>query len=482
MTTLFSDSLLEASETAKLARMKIVEAGTDQSPTAPSLVVRYRVTQEREGFPEGGLQMPRPEISTQRIISTSGLLPSLFSAGQLPGAPPLFRKPPPAGVVEVLGKVGRGWSLVALKDGTLLATRGRGYRTSGDEGLTWSETHPWPGGVSGQGLLRLKSGALVLYDAKELRISQDEGRSWGAARPIQLMGSPYYATMIQLESGRLLYPNRVTYSNTDQPDLSRKATDTFGIWRGLRRQLAGHYHHPEIDVASVSYSDDEGQTWTRCRGSLMGWFDEQGIPNGYGGLSACDEPSVAETENGRVLFLARSTVGRVVQTFSRDGGVTWTAVKPSALAGSYSPPRLVRIPQTGDLMCVWNQVSREEIRRGYRRGRLSVAISQDSGASWKNFRTLEVSAGLEDVARTPEEHPIKPVIGLHEVGQIPNDFAVFRYPNVGFSGGRVYIMYAREWFELEKDQSPNFEGSEPHRIIQGRQQVLRIYPLEYFYQ
>ena len=399
----------------------------------------------------------------------------------LQAKPPTFRKPPPPGVTEVIGYVGRGWSLAELKDGSLLAVGGSIYRKSMDDGVTWTDSKSLPGKQKGLSILRLQNNELVLYNETEMRISSDEGKSWSPASPIRLSGSPYYATMIQLRSGRLLYPNRLVFSNASHPELPREKVDTYGLWRGIRRQLSGHYHYPEIDIALVSHSEDSGKNWHSSKGYLMGWFDAQGIPNGYGGVTACDEPCVAETKDGRVLFFGRSTVGRIVQSYSRDDGVTWSAVRPTELASSYSPPRIVRIPKTGDLLCVWNQVSREEIRRGYRRGRLSAAISEDSGSSWKNFSTLEVSAGMQDIDRIPSESPIIPVIGLHDVGAIPDDFAVFRYANVSFAKDKVYIMYAREWFEADTESGTFEDGSGAGKIKSGREQVLRIYPLEYFY-
>ena len=287
--------------------------------------------------------------------------------------------------------------------------------------------------------------------------------------------------MIQLRNGRLLFPSRTFFQNDSHPELRRNDVVTVGLWKGLPRLIAGHYHNPEIDIAAVSYSDDEGTSWERGDDCLMGWFDAHGVPNGQGGVTACDEPSVAETNDGRVLFFGRSTVGRIVSSSSSDNGETWSAVRPTDLPASYSPPYLTRIPSTGDLLCVWNQVSREEIRRGYRRNRLSAAVSKDCGFSWENFKTIEVSAGIEDIDRVPPEFPVTPVVGMRHVGAIPDDFSIFRYQNVCFAQDKVYLLYVREWFELEEASDVRFEDAEPHKVVQGREQVMRIYPLEYFY-
>lgn len=402
---------------------------------------------------------------------------------------PSFRKPPPKGVVEIVGELGRGWSLVELKNGALFAAGGSHFKTSDDGGLTWSEAKPFPEGIMGNGLLRLQSGAVALTigDASSrlvnngVWLSHDEAGTWQSKGPANLLGNPYSDVMIQLQTGRLLFPSRIGFQNANHPELLRDDVVTIGMWKGLPRLIAGHYHNPEIDIAAVSRSDDEGTTWELGDDCLMGWFDADGVPNGQGGVTACDEPSIAETNDGRVLFFARSTVGRIVSSSSSDSGETWSAVRPTDLPASYSPPYLTRIPSTGDLLCVWNQVSREEIRKGYRRNRLSAAISKDCGFSWQNFKTIEVSSGIEDMDRLSPEQPITPVVGMRNVGAIPDDFAIFRYQNVCFVREKVYLLYVREWFELEEQSDVRFEDAEPHKVVQGREQVMRIYPLEYFY-
>jgi len=376
---------------------------------------------------------------------------------------PTFRKPPPEGVIEVVGKLGRGWSLVELKDGALMGVAGSSYRTSDDDGVSWGKAKKLPDGigVDGGSIMRLNSGALAIYNRKHIWRSTDEGQTWDEGSPIPMVGWPYFGTLFQMTNGRLIYPNRAVFAG-EHPETP-----------------GGHTHKPEIDIGSISYSDDEGKTWKLCKGHLMGWFDHDGDVNGRGGVTPFDEPSAAQTKDGRVLCFARSTVGRIVATYSKDAGETWSVVRPTLLAASYSPCRLVRIPQTGDLMCVWNQVSRAEIRAGYRRSRLSVAISDDSGRSWKNFKTIEIGAGLQDVEQLVPEFPIMHVGSKWSDRDRLPEFGIFRYMNVCFAKGKVYIMYVREW--LDGDFDPRVFEDAKGEFSKRAEQVLRIYPLEYFY-
>ncbi len=391
-------------------------------------------------------------------------------------AKPVWRKPPPEGVVELVGVAGSGSSLVELNDGSIMLVKGGSYRISTDGGLTWGDSQSLGEGVSGNGIIRLQSGALALTGGLNMWLSHDEGKTWGPALPLRTIkgtgvgGQPYYHdSMIQLSTGRLVLPSHYCFRNPQHPDVG----------------YAGHSTYPELLVSLIAYSDDEGQTWhvgpaelkpnvswvkdidEWSAGILMGWFDYEGTPNGEGGVTECSEPHVAETKDGRVLFFARSPTGRIVYSYSSDGGELWLAVRPTELNSSSSPNVLRRIPQTGDLLCVWNQVSPEENEYGWRRNRFSAAISRDDGATWENFKTLELSAGLDDIDRLEPTLPIK----WSRVGSnskpLPPDRAIFTYPNVCFAGDKVYIMYHRAWYE------------EDGRKVE---QVMRIYPVEYFYQ
>ena len=396
----------------------------------------------------------------------------------------VYRKPLPDGVVEITVGLEAGFaSVVKLKDGSLLSNNGQ---LSSDGGKSWSETRSFGEGIEGTGLLRLTSGKLALT-SNTIHFSEDEGKTWSQSAEVvpKLVAKDGHAlfqghslsdTIIQLSSGRLLYTPYFSVKGT-HPELQYEDVSSYGSWRDQRYQVEGHGHYPEMGFTFVPYSDDEGKSWRLAGGhgaggnKLMGWFDQEGYPNGYDNVIAFVEVTAAETNDGRVLLFGRSTVGRILYSYSLDDGESWSAVLPTELANSNSPARLRRIPKTGDLICVWNQVSREEIRRGYRRGRLSAAISKDSGASWGHFKTIELSEGLEDIDRIPPEATLKMVRARDHVGQLPEYWAFFHYANICFAKDKVYMIYPRGGGHLGVAE----------QNLKEQEYVLRIYPLEWFY-
>ena len=369
-----------------------------------------------------------------------------------------------------------------------MLVRGKTYRLSTDVGRTWSEEKPLDCDLKFSGMIRLQSGELAAYGKDNAGLnhftsSADEGKTW--SEPVLISDyrdiTPLFHSMIQLKNGRLLltgyWHGLYSWQRTEEgmrsvhPDLEYQDMSAYGLWRGQRIQVEGHGHIPEMGICIVFRSDDLGKTWQKHPGGIMGWFDFEGIPNGNCGQTACFEPTIAETRDGNVLFIARSTVGRLVQTFSTDRGEHFYAVKPSELPSSESPAVMVTLPKTKDLLIVWNQLSREEIRRGYRRGRLSSAISTDGGHSWGHFKTLELSEGLEDIDRITPEYPIKMVRARQWVGALPDKWAFFHYPNVDVIGDQIILRYRRG--------SPYLGVAE--KQLKKQESILRIYPIEWFY-
>jgi len=401
--------------------------------------------------------------------------------------PTLSRKPLPEGVTEIRDITNSG-GIVALTDGSIMLARGDLCRTSTDGGQTWSEPQQLNCPIPVAGMIRLQSGALAVYGIRDggsfFASSTDDGVNW--SEPTQISDRtdlrPMFHSMIQLESGRLLLTGYIvgpySWEYVDgtmvsvHPDLQYEDVMAYGQWRGEKIALEGHGHGPEMGVTVIYRSDDDGKTWTKHRGALMGWFDFQGIPNGYCGQTACFEPTIAQAKDGHVLVIARSTVGRLVQSFSTDEGEHWTAVVPSDLPSSESPGIMAGLPETGDLLIVWNQVSREEIRRGYRRGRLSSAISRDGGHSWGNFKTLELSEGLEEIDRVQPEYPIQMVRARDWCGPLPDGWAYFHYANLDVVGDSAMLRYLRG--------GPLLGVAEQN--LHKQESVMRIYPVDWFYE
>lgn len=450
--------------------------------------------------------MTRPRLSSLMLAIISLLAARVVGHAQ---DRPKFRSVPP-GVVELTG-IGTDGGIVELKDGTLMLGQGAGvhdggkgrvtYRLSKDGGKTWSEPLTLNSEIGVGGLIRLRSGALGIYGRRNAKDaspweyyfskSTDEGKTWTSGALIANYPSyyPMHHSMIQLQSGRLLLTGYWEGLNANPPDAERYTRTGWGFWRGKILFMEGH-RGVEMGICVTYYSDDEGQTWKRSDGGVFGWFDRNGEPNGADGIIDLYEPTSAETKDGRVLMMARSKTGRLVQSYSLNGGTTWYSALPTELSSSQSPALLIQIPKTGDLLCVWNQVSTEEVRRGFLRGRLSAAISKDNGLTWQNFKTLELQEGMEDVDRIAPEFPItRRLVARSGIGQLPDGFAMFTYPNADVVGEKVFVRYSRMWpilksgVESKRDPSlpvmwPAYEEREAEMKGEG---VLRVYPLDWFY-
>ena len=442
--------------------------------------------------------------------------------GELPNSSMKLR-PLPSGVVEhtLIPKTVCG-GIVERRDGTLMFAHANhaglkagdasasAYRISSDAGKTWSASQTLNCGMGIWGMIRLKSGKLAVYGDKQygghnkttyFSSSPDDGKTWSPPADIGAYQGfcLYLHSLSQLDSGRLLLAGYWEGLNAGRPDegLHEGATDTiphtqygWGLWRGRILFCEGH-RGVEMGINVVYYSDDEGLTWKQCTGGIFGWFDERGVPNGEGGIIDVYEPNIAETKDGRLLMIMRSKTGRLLQSYSLDQGVTWLSVLPSELSASQTTPMLIKIPKTGDLLCVWNQVSCEEIRRGFQRGRLSAAISRDSGLTWENFKTLELQEGMENTARITPEFPIaRRVVGRPGLGQLPDGFAMFSQPNLDIVGDQVFIRYGRMWpvekTDAKQKPSNQWPGIWPRQEDsgaewKGEEVIMRVYPLEWFY-
>ena len=139
-----------------------------------------------------------------------------------------------------------------------------------------------------------------------------------------------------------------------------------------------------IRKPGVLRSTDDGETWEWRGGALI---DER----------VFDEPMVVEKRDGTLWMLMRTRTG-IAESFSMDGGVSWSRGRPSAFASPSSRFHFRRV-NSGRLMLV-NHVGNPERARSH----LTVMLSDDDGATWPHRLLLDERATVSypDVAEGPD--------------------------------------------------------------------------------
>ena len=237
-------------------------------------------------------------------------------------------------------------------------------KVSLDGGRTWSEAFTvqenlWGSNVKHPNLVRLPSDEILLFfTAWEseternvfMKRSTDEGETWGEITQISEPG--WYCTnndhILQLSSGRIILPSH------GGPGF---------------KFIKGNPLH-----SFVFYSNDGFHTWQMSADTMTA--------PGRG----AHEPSIVELRDGRLFCLLRPTQGRVYQAFSEDQGVHWSEPEATVLPAPDSPSLVKRIPSTGDLLDLWNNV---ESHSNWPRTPLTAAISRDEGLTWEKWRDID---------------------------------------------------------------------------------------------
>ena len=161
-----------------------------------------------------------------------------------------------------------------------------------------------------------------------------------------------------------------------------------------------HYvNDPGRLVSQASVSSDGGKTW-----SLGNAIDIGGAGDHEGAL----EPCVLELKDGRVWMLIRTTRKVFWESFSNDGGKTWSEANPTTIDANSSPGHLTRLAD-GRIALVWNAT-----KKG--RTELHLGLSSDEGKTWTP--SMVVAQGTPGGATYPfviEIDPSELWIGYHNV-------------------------------------------------------------------
>jgi sialidase-1 len=242
-------------------------------------------------------------------------------------------------------------------------------RISTDRCRTWSDRfilqdNVWKYNVKHPNLLRLPSGEVLFFfvgwDSSEqrnvfMKRSQDNCESWSEMVRISRPGwiCNNHGRILRLSSGRIVLPAHAP----------------------VKDGIVGAPYSDDCHLHSfVYYSDDDFRTWKESEDTMTA--------PGRG----AHEPSIVELKDGRLMCILRTTTGHLYRAYSSDQGVHWTKPEPTDFPAPDAEPLIVRVPPTGDLMVMWNNV---ESHSNWPRTPLSVAISSDEGKTWGHYHDID---------------------------------------------------------------------------------------------
>lgn len=221
--------------------------------------------------------------------------------------------------------------------------------------------------------------------------------------------------------------------------------------------------------------------------------DEPYSARGKAGFYNFEKPTVVELSNRDLMMFGRSIIGRTFKSISVTqpmpwpsvyhgrgldvtgvgAGVIWRQPVPTPLACARAPSELKYIPALKAILCIWNQVSANEILEGISRHRLSTALSFDDGETWQHFKNLE---SLDDVNYV-EPPPIPLLHGIYGYHyNQPEDRVRYHrapgsvrscYPACRVLEDTVIIQY-------------NYGGSNPEDPNQPLGNKQRVLPISWF--
>lgn len=258
-----------------------------------------------------------------------------------------------------------------------------------DEGESWSEPslliekNENALNIMSVSLLRLQNGDIGLMYLQKMstdngitcmpmfRFSGDDGVSW--SDPICCTDEPgFYVVnndrLIQLKNGRLIAP------------LAHHGGAITKLTPGTVRFI---------------YSDDNGRSWTLTGVKIRSPFKDK---------KECQEPGIFELDDGRLWTYFRTAYGHQYQSFSYDGGESWTAPAPNLHFTSPDSPMLVKRIKNyvfaifnpigynclNDLVEEWNSPKRTPY---------VCAISKNGGLSFDSTEKCFADGEMSDFAK-----------------------------------------------------------------------------------
>lgn len=295
--------------------------------------------------------------------------------------------------------------------------------------LTIEPTAEYPRNSEGD-IVRLPGGLLALVytrftggqgDAStahlSLRTSDDDGQTWSPDRKLvadEGMQNVMSVSLLPLGDREVLLFYLVKNNLCDCSIWMRRTTDAFQTLTSPQRVSSLPGYHVVNNARAVLLStgriivpgalhvckDNEPGQWQRSA-LCMVWYSDDNGKSWKSGEAApgsgtpdlvTQEPGVVELADGRLLMWIRSSGGAQYQSYSSNGGESWSKLEKGPLVSPLSPASIVRIPGVDALLAVWNDHSGTHPFTEGKRTPLCTALSMDEGKTWGRSRVLENQA------------------------------------------------------------------------------------------
>ncbi len=303
--------------------------------------------------------------------------------------------------------------------------------------------------------------------------SRDNGMTWEEVkikddRLYADLQNPLTGTYIRaITKGNEVYLLRITGGIEGERTLT-KIDDTIAIMlkpplfaEGGKRIVIGG-HSVDREGCFTYVSTDDGITWKKSNKVNSPAHKRGGEHKGVRWNHGAVEPTIAELPGGRLWMVMRTAQDYHYQSFSDDGGLTWSESEPSPFYGTITMPTFHKL-KDGRLLFFWsNTTPLPEMASANgvwddvftNRNVAHVAISEDDGKTWIGMREL-----LLDERRNAENFGTAPGKdkSVHQVQAIELENGKV-LASVGQSNlNRKLVLFDVNWL-YEKERSCNFSN------------------------